>query len=216
MGRLFGQGRYASVTATLALVIALGGTSYAAITITGKNVKDGSLKAADLGTGSVTSAKVRDGALLRKDFKQGQLPAGPQGPPGPVVPGESLVTQLGSGQTLRGYVEIWNVADAAGETTATSVSFQFPLAAAPAPHFIPAGAPNPPGCTGTPAEPGAAAGNLCVYEVTPVNAIGRVITGPAGVGSASRFGFGARASADTAPANDTPYGYAAVWAVTAP
>jgi len=73
---------YANVTATLALVMAMGGTSYAAITITGTNIKNGSVKATDLASGSVTSAKVRNGTLQRKDFQAGQLLPGAPGPEG--------------------------------------------------------------------------------------------------------------------------------------
>jgi hypothetical protein len=75
--RIFGGGRYANVTATLALVVALGGTSYAAI---------------KLPRNSVTSVQVKDKSLLKKDFKTGQLPAGKtgaagaQGPAGPAGP----------------------------------------------------------------------------------------------------------------------------------
>jgi hypothetical protein len=74
MKRIFGNGSYANVTATLALVIALGGTSYAAIKLP-KN--------------SVSSLQVKDRSLLKKDFRPGQLPAGKkgatgaQGPEGP-------------------------------------------------------------------------------------------------------------------------------------
>lgn len=64
---------YANVVSTLCLFIVLGGTSYAALVITGRNVKDSSL----------TGKDVRDGSLLKKDFASGQLPAGPAGPPGP-------------------------------------------------------------------------------------------------------------------------------------
>jgi hypothetical protein len=71
MRRIFGNGRYANVTATLALVIALGGTSYAAIKLP-KN--------------SVTSATVKDRSLMKKDFRPGQLPAGKRGPAGPAGP----------------------------------------------------------------------------------------------------------------------------------
>ena len=63
---------YANVVASLALFVALGGTSYAALTITGKDVKDSSL----------TGKDVKDASLLSKDFRAGQLPAGPQGPAG--------------------------------------------------------------------------------------------------------------------------------------
>ncbi|HEX8156352.1 MAG TPA: hypothetical protein VF526_03100 [Solirubrobacteraceae bacterium] len=67
MKRIFGSGRYANVTATVALVAALGGTSYAAI---------------KLPANSVTSKTVKDKSLLKKDFKPGQLPAGPKGAAG--------------------------------------------------------------------------------------------------------------------------------------
>jgi hypothetical protein len=43
------------------------------VTITGANIKDGPVKVTDLGSSSVTSAKVKNGTLLRKDFKAGQL-----------------------------------------------------------------------------------------------------------------------------------------------
>ena len=73
---------YANVMATVAVFVALGGTSYAAVQITGKDVKDASL----------TSRDIKDRSLLAGDFKPGQLPggakgaAGPQGEPGPQGP----------------------------------------------------------------------------------------------------------------------------------
>jgi hypothetical protein len=73
---------YANVVASLALFAALGGSSYAAISITGKHVRDGSLAGRDVRNGSLTGQDVRDRSLLSQDFKQGQLPAGPQGPKG--------------------------------------------------------------------------------------------------------------------------------------
>lgn len=74
---------YANVVATLALFVALGGSSYAAVIITGASVKDGSLTSKDLRDNSVTSADIRNNSLLKKDFKAGQLPAGARGPAGP-------------------------------------------------------------------------------------------------------------------------------------
>ena len=71
MKRIFGNGSYANVTATLALVIALGGTSYAAIKLP-KN--------------SVSTLQVKDRSLLKKDFRPGQLPTGKTGPRGPAGP----------------------------------------------------------------------------------------------------------------------------------
>ncbi len=45
-------------------------------------VPAGSIGAPQLKTNAVTSAKVKNGTLLAKDFKAGQLPAGPQGAKG--------------------------------------------------------------------------------------------------------------------------------------
>jgi hypothetical protein len=74
---------YANVVATMAMFAALGGSSYAAISITGKQVRDASLSGRDIRNGSLTSRDVHDGALLARDFKVGQLPAGPPGAQGP-------------------------------------------------------------------------------------------------------------------------------------
>lgn len=63
--------------ALLALFVALGGTSYAAV-----KLPAGSVGSKQLARNSVTSAKVRNGTLLRRDFKQGQLVAGANGAPG--------------------------------------------------------------------------------------------------------------------------------------
>ena len=61
----------ALVVACLALVVGLAGTGYA-VTRLPRN--------------SVTTVQVKDFSLLARDFKRGQLPAGPQGPQGPAGP----------------------------------------------------------------------------------------------------------------------------------
>jgi hypothetical protein len=81
---------YANVMATAAVFIALGGSSYAAIKVTGNNVLDSSLTGKDLKSNSVTgqdvtrltTKDVTDGTLLAKDFDAGQLPPGPPGEQG--------------------------------------------------------------------------------------------------------------------------------------
>lgn len=79
---------YANVVASLALFAALGGSSYAAIAVTGAQVRDGSLTGRDVRNSSLTGKDVRNQSLLAEDFKAGQLPAGPQGPKGdPGAPG---------------------------------------------------------------------------------------------------------------------------------
>jgi hypothetical protein len=68
---------YANVAATLALVVALGGTGYAASTIgtadlknnavTSAKIKAGAVKGGDLSDNSVTSAKLKDGSVKAAD-----------------------------------------------------------------------------------------------------------------------------------------------------
>jgi hypothetical protein len=98
--------RHSTAVAYLALFAALGGSAYAAVTVTGNDIKNGTITGKDvknrsLGTsklkenavtgskikkGAVTSSKVKNASLLANDFKAGQLPAGPQGPQGPRGP----------------------------------------------------------------------------------------------------------------------------------
>jgi hypothetical protein len=73
---------YANVVATIALFVALGGSSYAAIQVTGKHVKDSTLTGKDVKNSSLTAVDVRNGSLLAADFGPGQLPTGVQGPKG--------------------------------------------------------------------------------------------------------------------------------------
>jgi hypothetical protein len=60
------------VIACAALLVALGGTSYAAVQALPRN--------------SVTTVQVKDFSLLSRDFKKGQIPRGPVGPAGPAGP----------------------------------------------------------------------------------------------------------------------------------
>ena len=76
----------ATVISLIALFVALGGTSYAALTVTGKHVKNGSLTGADVKSSSLTGGDVRNGSLRAGDFAAGQLPAGVPGPAGPAGP----------------------------------------------------------------------------------------------------------------------------------
>ena len=76
-GKVRSRLSYANVTATLALFVALGGGSYAALTLPRNSVGARQLRA-----NAVTSKKVRDHSLKARDFAPGQLPAGEQGPKG--------------------------------------------------------------------------------------------------------------------------------------
>jgi hypothetical protein len=77
---------YSNVMATLAVFVALGGSSYATIMITGKQVRNKSLTGVDVRNNSLTGAQIRNNSLtsadvknrsLRaKDFAVGEIPAG--------------------------------------------------------------------------------------------------------------------------------------------
>jgi hypothetical protein len=78
MGSIRRHLTYGNVVASLALFIALGGASYAAITLPKNSVGTKQLK-----KNAVVSSKVKNGSLLKSDFKAGQLPQGAQGVQGP-------------------------------------------------------------------------------------------------------------------------------------
>lgn len=117
MKKVIGRLRYANVTATLALIVALGGTSYAAIALPLNSVGTPQLKAnavtkgkiansavsnGKLAANSIGTGKVIDGSLLSKDFAAGQLPAGATGPAGPA----GAAGAAGAPGTARAYAHV--------------------------------------------------------------------------------------------------------------
>jgi collagen triple helix repeat protein len=76
--------RHAAAVAYLALFVALGGSAYAAATITGKNIKDGTITARDIKKGSLDTTRLSPGVLGSLSGNRG--PAGPQGDRGPAGP----------------------------------------------------------------------------------------------------------------------------------
>ena len=143
--------RYAVVTSTLALMIALGGTSYAAVKIGTKQLKNN----------AVTSAKVKNGSLLSDDFKAGQTPAGPVGPVGPAGP---LLATLPAGKSLTGSFAVGGKAPAANDKAFTEISFAFPLSTPAAISVVPDGGASTTACPGNVAAPRSTPGWLCIYE----------------------------------------------------
>ena len=89
---------FANVIASIALFVALGGSSYAAL-----NLPKGSVGPVQLQKNAVTSVKVKPGSLLKSDFKKSQRaklrgaqgPQGPQGLQGPQgAPGSPGATKV--------------------------------------------------------------------------------------------------------------------------
>jgi len=106
-----------TVIASIALAVALGGTGYAAIV---------------LPADSVGTRQVIDGSLLRRDFKAGQLPAAPAGPPATklwavVNPSGSLARSNGTtsaGRVVEGGYEVLFTQDVSRCTYVATVGNQ--------------------------------------------------------------------------------------------
>jgi Collagen triple helix repeat (20 copies) len=81
LARLRSKLTYANVIASLALFVALGGVSWAAVTLPANSVGKRQLKRS-----AVTSEKVANGSLKKADFAAGQLPTGQRGPTGATGP----------------------------------------------------------------------------------------------------------------------------------
>jgi len=83
----------AMVVACIALLVALGGTSIAAVnqlvpanSVGPRQLQFGAVTNPKIRNNAITSAKVANRSLVRSDFAPGQLPAGPTGPQGPAGP----------------------------------------------------------------------------------------------------------------------------------
>jgi hypothetical protein len=63
----------ATVISLVALFVALGGTSYAALVITGKNIKNGSITGKDVKNSTLTGKKIKNRSLTGSDVKTGTL-----------------------------------------------------------------------------------------------------------------------------------------------
>jgi hypothetical protein len=115
---------YANVMATVAIFVALGGTSYAVASgsIDSRELKNNGVRSKDIRNNDLRSKDIRDRSLLTKDFKSGQLPAGPVGPQGPK--GDTGPSGLPPKQTLE--ISAWSaqLSGTAARTGAGCVDFQ--------------------------------------------------------------------------------------------
>jgi hypothetical protein len=108
------------IVASIALIVALGGTSYAVSSLPrnsvgSRQIKKGAVNGRAIARNAITSAKVKDSSLLAKDFKAGQLPAGPQGAQGPQGP------QGAAGPAGASATALWAVVNGTGAPIGTNV-----------------------------------------------------------------------------------------------
>jgi hypothetical protein len=71
-----------NVMATLAIFVAMGGTSFAALSLTGRDIRDNSLTGRDIRNSSITSADIKNRSLVAADFRGGSFPRGARGDAG--------------------------------------------------------------------------------------------------------------------------------------
>jgi hypothetical protein len=97
LARLRARLTYANTMATIAVFIALGGTTYAAATLPrnsvgAKQIRSNAVGASEIRAGAVRSSELRNGSVTLRDISQTARIAlhGTQGPAGP--PGSSAVT----------------------------------------------------------------------------------------------------------------------------
>jgi hypothetical protein len=93
LARLRARLTYANITATLALFIALGGTSYAALTLPRNSVGSAQIRKNAVGSSEIKSRAVGSSEIRDRAIKLGDISAsaqsslrGAQGPTGPVGP----------------------------------------------------------------------------------------------------------------------------------
>jgi hypothetical protein len=148
--------------------------------VTAAKIKRNAVTVSKIRRNSVTTSKVRDGSLLSQDFAPGQLPAGPKGDKGDKGDaGASALSPVPSGQTVHGAVGgDFHAFDSTASDFGTDVTLPVPAANALGDDDVfvnvdgwqdgggqtaPTTSDTDPGCTGTPANPTAPAGKVCIY-----------------------------------------------------
>jgi hypothetical protein len=226
---------YANVMSTLAVFIALGGGAYAALggIPDGSGVFHGCV---DTKTGAlrvVASTKsCRRARTVTHNGKKVQLrgelaiswnqkgtdgmtgaagapgspgPAGIQGATGAQGPPGPFPDTLPSGKSLTG---TYRASRDKGVNVTDTVTFTYPLASKPSVHFIPPEGQPPTECPGTPDNPQAAPGHLCVYATQGNSGVAIANPETSIAPDASRRGFTVFAEFEAFTGG--------TWAVTAP
>jgi hypothetical protein len=151
------------LVSTLALVVALGGTSYAVTQVTSADIKDKTIKVKDLAPSTVKALR---GATGPAGATGATGPAGPAGAAGPA--GRDATQPLASGRTLTGSIFFTAPSGTTGATFYQAIDFPVPApSAVTAVNFAPdtsaVSTDDDSTCTGTYSKPTAPAGKVCIY-----------------------------------------------------
>jgi hypothetical protein len=231
MARLTRLPSPALLVAFAALIVALAGTSYAAITLPknsvgAKQIRKNAVTASKIRKNAVRSSEVKNRSLLAKDFKAGQLPQGPKGDRG--ADGASALNAVPSHRTIRGAVGAdFHAFDSSASDFGVDVTLPMPArnALSDADVFVNiagwqnAGGQTTPttgdanaGCSGTPAAPTAPAGKVCIYVSGADHAFN--LSGYSVLAGTGASPYGFKLKWDASTAGDTFVD--ATWAYTAP
>lgn len=147
----------AMIVAALALALSLGGTAYAAKLITSRDIKNGTIKVADLSPKAIKQLKGKRGAA---------------GVPG--APGHDATDTIPAGETITGSVYYQIDASANGQSLNQSIAFPARAPAAVvsvgwAPDASPVTIGEDATCTGEYANPTAPPGRVCGYRIGSTN-----------------------------------------------
>ncbi len=101
----------ALLVSSAALVVAMGGTSYAALQVTSANIKNGTVTSADVKDNSLKSKDLKDGTIRAADLKAGVIPAVPAGARWVLVNAAGQIeAQSGGFSVVAGYPTLPNTA----------------------------------------------------------------------------------------------------------
>jgi hypothetical protein len=182
----------ALIIATIALVMAMGGTGYAAFKVSTKNLRNGAITTAKLRNGAVTQKKLGRNLTVANalhansansagsatnashatnaDNATNANNATNAGHANSASNASGLSGPLASGQTLKGTFGMGG--NGPGFVQEEGITFQIPLASAPTQHYIAPGGASTPQCPGSVSAPSAAPGQLCFYGAVQTNANG--------------------------------------------
>jgi hypothetical protein len=130
--RLRSKLTYANVTASLALFIALGGTSYAATQLQRNSVGAAQIRAkavgnSELRSSAVTSSKIRNNSISTRDINRSTRASlrGQTGPPGPQGPGGPTAAEYRAVVSTGGYTGIGNATSGGHESGSNQYTLTF-------------------------------------------------------------------------------------------
>ncbi len=223
MASLRGRLTYANVIATVALFVAIGGTSYAVSHLSGKQIRKH----------SIPGNRVKNNALGRaqiKESKLGPVPNAALAANAARLGGQDPIaflrygTSVPSGETITGAFNVYGLEE---DTAGNPAGFDFRVVGFPVPaperladeqvNFSPADpaktGDEDPACSGSLDNPTAPPGKVCLYPLhliaAPNSAAGYALGG-------SRYGFAVQASAGALTPSSATLQVDGVWAYTAP